>query len=115
MLNKLPEGVAGVLAPVVGDELGNGDDGDDDDGDVGDEIGNDGNDNGDEDNDVDVGDTPDVGDELGNALRVRLGLKLVALGFQEHFDVLRILQNFHFDIGLIVKDQSQILSRGGLV
>ena len=57
MLHELPEGVAGVLAP-------------------------------------------DVGDELGNALRVRLGLKLVAFGFQEHFDVLRILQNFHFDIGL---------------
>ena len=95
MLHELPEGVAGVLAPDVGDEFGNGD--------------------GDEDNDVDVGDTPDVGDELGNALRVRLGLKLVTLGFQEHFDVLRILQNFHFDIGLIVKDQSQILSRGGLV
>ena len=90
MLHELPEGVAGVLAPDVGD--------DDDD-----------------DDDVDVGDTPDVGDELGNALRVRLGLKLVTLGFQEHFDVLRILQNFHFDIGLIVKDQSQILSRGGLV
>ena len=94
MLHELPEGVAGVLAPDVGDELGNDDDEDDDD---------------------DVGDTPDVGDELGNALRVRLGLKLVTLGFQEHFDVLRILQNFHFDIGLIVKDQSQILSRGGLV
>ena len=85
MLHELPEGVAGVLAPDVGDELGN--DGDDVD---------------------DVGDTPDVGDELGNALRVRLGLKLVTLGFQEHFDVLRILQNFHFDIGLIVKDQSQL-------
>ena len=98
LLHELSEGVAGVLAPDVGDELGN-----------------DGNDDGDEDNDVDVGDTPDVGDELGNALRVRLGLKLVTLGFQEHFDVLRILQNFHFDIGLIVKDQSQILSRGGLV
>ena len=92
MLHELPEGVAGVLAPDVGDKLGNYDDGDDD-----------------------VGDTPDVGDELGNALRVRLGLKLVAFGFQEHFDVLRILQNFHFDIGPIVKDQSQILSRGGLV
>ena len=79
MLHELPEGVAGVLAPDVGDEFGN-DDSDDD---------------------GYVGDTPDVGDELGNALRVRLGLKLVALGFQEHFDVLRILQNFHFDIGLI--------------
>ena len=66
-----------------------------------DENGHQDDDEDDDDDDGDVGDTPDVGDELGNALRVRFGLKLVALGFQEHFDVLRILQNFHFDIGLI--------------
>ena len=30
MLHELPEGVAGVLAPDVGDELGNDDDDDDD-------------------------------------------------------------------------------------
>ena len=43
---------------------------------------------------------PDVLHQLGDALCIRLRLKLVTLGFQEHLDVLRTI-SLHSLLGLL--------------